>query len=53
MGVRVEIEVEGTVGGEKNGILAERIVRLEGERWRMIGVYERGDLGEKLNILRE
>ncbi|KMQ86858.1 hypothetical protein RF55_14049 [Lasius niger] len=30
-----------------------RVVRLEGERWRLVGVYVRGDMAEKLQIMRE
>lgn len=31
----------------------ERVVKMGGEKWRVVGVYVRGDMEEKLKMLRE
>lgn len=52
VGIRKWIEVEGACESTKKGII-ETMVKVGEERWRLIGVYVNGNMGEKLIKLRE
>lgn len=52
MGVRRRIETVKEDRVEVNGMMT-KMIRLEGEVWRIIEVYVNGDLEEKWEILRE
>lgn len=51
VGIKRGITVEKHREGEREGIM-EKVVRLGKDRWRMAGVYVRGDMEEKLGVMR-